>query len=132
MQDKKWLQGDGVPISWEEAYKIEADMNGIEFTNAKETHLYIKEKGYDMPVWDFDCNFKLDYDGPILKISSRFYPPVGRYGGDSWDGDVSVYIVGKLVSEKRFDCPTLIGLKSEVEKYVKSIIDKVKNIFNNE
>lgn len=25
--------------------------------------------------WSWDCGLKLDYDGPILRVSSRFYPP---------------------------------------------------------
>lgn len=29
---------------------------------------------FDAPLWSWDCGLKLDYDSPIVSISSRFYP----------------------------------------------------------
>jgi hypothetical protein len=76
------------------------------------------------PKWSFDCGFKLDFDGPILNVSSRFYPPKTHYG-PKWDGTVTVFLMGEEVLEKKFECDTLEQLKEEVEVYVKNLVTKV-------
>lgn len=79
------------------------------------------------PKWRWDCGFKLDYDGGMLSISSRFYPPKTHYG-ETWDGTVGVYLLGEMIREKKFDCETLEQLKQEVEGYVQSLEEKLKNL----
>ena len=102
----------GCPETWEEANTIEARLNEGKNEN-------------DEPFWDFDCGFKLDFDGPIMSVSSRFYPPKDHYG-ETWDGSVTIYILGKEVSEKAFDCKTLDELKQQVEEYIQEITQKIK------
>lgn len=110
----------GCPNSWDEARLIESKLNsGID----KEDDEY-----NDAPRWSFDCGFKLDYDGPILSVSSRFYPPKSHYGA-TWDGSVTVYVLGKGVGERKFDCPTLEELKRQVEEYLNGIVEKMQSIF---
>lgn len=104
---------NGCPNDWDEAKNIieklnETTINGLE--------------------WSFDCGFKLDYDGSFISISSRFYPPKTHYG-KTWDGTSTVYFQGTKVEEKKFDCETLDELKSQVEEYVKSIIQRVEAVF---
>ena len=104
---------EGCPKSWDEAHKWEEKVNGNkeEITNV---------------IWKYDCGFKLDYDGGLLYVSSRFYPPKEHYG-KTWDGTVTVSIAGKEISKQEFDCITLGELRDKVELYVNTIADKVKS-----
>lgn len=106
-QSKKWLEADKTELELNNGIKIQDD----EYSNT--------------PRWSFDCNFKLDYDGALLKISSRFYPPTLHYG-PNWDGVVHVYLVGKEIDQKKFECTDLDELKIQVEAYVKTFVDRVE------
>jgi|GEM_PF-2564200 hypothetical protein len=110
----------GCPESWEQAYKLQDEMNG---GIKKDDSAY-----YDRPRWRFNCGFKLDFDGPILDVNSRFYPPKNHYGR-TWDGRVTIVFMGQDVASKEFDCATLQELHSQVESYLKEIADKIKAIF---
>ena len=57
---------EGSPSSWAEAHRWVDEVN--------------KNKYDDGPLWGWDCGFKLDYDGEIIKVSSRFNPPAPHYG----------------------------------------------------
>jgi hypothetical protein len=74
------------------------------------------------PLWSWDCGFKLDYDGPLVSVSSRFYPPKSHYGA-TWDGTVHIRVLDKEVVTKEFDCPTLDELREKVESFVASFTD---------
>jgi hypothetical protein len=107
---------EGCPKDWDEARQIELNLNnGVEKDDAD----------FESLRWSFDCGFKLDYDGSILRISSRFYPPKTHYGA-TWDGTVHVYVMGKEIKERRFDCSTLDELKKEVEAYVKTVVGGIE------
>lgn len=84
---------------------------------------------YDRPLWEFDCGFKLDFDGPILSFNSRFYPPK-THSGDKWDGDLAVVVMGDTVMVKHFECETLEELKSQVQVFTKEfaadLVSKLK------
>jgi len=108
----------GCPENWDEARKWQDSVNKANEEN----------EDYDGPMWVFDCGFKLDFDGPILRISSRFYPPKTHYGS-TWDGTVHVRIFDKEVESKKFDCATLDELKIKVEEYVNEIKNRISNIF---
>jgi len=70
------------------------------------------------PKWDWDCNFKLDFDGDLVSIESRFYPP--HYNvNEKWDGKLRVNVLGNCILEKEFECDTLEKLKKEVESFTK-------------
>ncbi len=94
----------GCPENWDDARAWETAQNKD------------KNDGYE-PIWSFDCGFKLDFDGPLLSVSSRFYPPKTHYG-PKWDGTVSVLFLGKTIKKQEFECPTIDELKEQVEKYV--------------
>lgn len=102
----------GCPENWDQANKI------IEKLNAG--------KGSGDPQWSFDCGYKLDFDGGLLRISSRFYPPKTHYGS-TWDGTVSVYFMEDEVEKNKFDFNTLDELTTEVEKFVKTLIRKYRD-----
>lgn len=105
---------EGCPKDWDKAREIEEQLN--------------QGKEGDDIKWKFDCGFKLDFDGSLIRISSRFYPPKTHYG-TTWDGTVSIFMMDREVAEKKFDCNSLSELKSQVESYVNSIIKRIESIF---
>jgi hypothetical protein len=104
---------EGCPKNWDDAKLVQEQLN--------------EHKGKYEPLWSFDCGFKLDYDGPIISIGSRFYPPKTHYG-ETWDGKVHVYLMGKEIAVQAFDCLTLDELKTQVETYDQSIMREIEAI----
>ena len=100
----------GMPASWEDAEMWEDQVN--------ENRDRFRE-----PVWMWDCGYKLDFDGPILSISSRFYPPARVYG-PGWDGKVHLRI-GDYEEERLFEADTLEELRADVEECVGNIQDRI-------
>lgn len=78
----------------------------------------IGRESYEVPTWSFDCGFKLDFDGPIVRVSSRFYPSRSSADTLKWDGTVSIMVAGADVSEEKFKCGSLDQLRGEVETYI--------------
>jgi len=105
------------PQTWEQAKEWESLSNGVVCI------------GFPKPTWRFDCGFKLDYDGPLIDISSRFYPPKTHYG-KSWDGDLNIRIKGKSVYQRSFDCETLDQLKTEVSNFTKNLSGELVKLFD--
>jgi len=101
----------GAPESWDAAHAWEDKAN--------------EGKDDQGSRWSWDCHFKLDYDGPLLRISSRFYPPA-KYYGTGWDGTVSLMMGDVTIIEKEFKEDDLDTLKAEVEAYCTTLGDKVK------
>lgn len=87
-----------------------------------------KENYFNEPKWSWDCNFKLDFDGDLVYIESRFYPPMRHYG-ENWDGSVRVNVLGEKVLEKSFECETLEELRKQVEDFVAHYKSVVKSKF---
>lgn len=79
------------------------------------------------PQWSWDCGFKLDHDGDIVRISSRFYPPKTHYGA-GWDGMVSVYVIDRDCYERRFEHETLEQLAVEVEAFVDDLVKGISGV----
>ncbi len=102
----------GCPDNWDEAHKWQDEAN-------------VNKDKDEEPTWSFDCGYKLDFDGSLITISSRFYPPA-KYYGATWDGSVTIYFAGKEIEKKGFDCKTIDELKEQVEKYVSDF----RNEFN--
>lgn len=78
------------------------------------------------PTWSWDCGFKLDYDGSLLSVSSRFYPP-HKNDGNYWQGELSIKLLGEVIQVKEFKEDTLDILKVEVDKYMSSYIKKIES-----
>ena len=98
---------EGCPQTYAEADKWAEDAN-------------TEREEWRDPKWGFDCGFKLDFDGPLVRVSSRFYPPKTHYG-PTWDGKVHIVVGDHEVITKEFDCKTLDELHDAVEKYVSSV-----------
>ena len=102
------------PTSWDQATQWEVLAN--------------EDSGVGEPVWKWDCGYKLDYDGPVVTLSGRFYPPKTHYG-PKWDGTVTVLILGEEVQSKEFDCDSLEELRSQVEAFKIDVADRLKKAF---
>jgi hypothetical protein len=102
-------------LNWDDAKKWQDEVN-------KDS-----EGGFERPEWRWDCSFKLDFDGPLLRVSSRFYPQ-GLNVDPQWEGTVSLFIFDEEISEKKFKHNNLEELRIEVEKYTNSIKEKLKQI----
>jgi hypothetical protein len=91
--------------------------NWVDAQNDRETKSNVE--------WRFDCGFKLDFDGDIMHVSSRFYPP-HKSSSDfgKWHGNVTV-VIGEYeiddssnVLKKEFEASTLDELQRDVEVFV--------------
>lgn len=102
----------GCPKDWDEARAIEDAAN-----NGK--------NDFHEPRWKFDCGFKLDFDGPLVDISSRFYPPKTDYG-PKWDGTVTIYLLGEEIAEIKFESEKLEELRAAVESNVKELAEALR------
>ena len=85
-----------------------------------------KKEVYNEPKWKWDCNFKLDFDGSLVSVRSRFYPP-HKNEGNWWEGSFEVNVLGEVILTKEFKCDTLEELKGEVEKYKKHYVGILKS-----
>lgn len=90
-------------------------------------------KNYCNPMWAWDCGFKLDFDGPLVWLSSRFYPPRSHYG-EKWDGKISVMIGDGTLTELSIEAEKLNELKAAVEKkeaeLIKFLSEAIYNKFS--
>lgn len=107
----------GCPKSWEEAKVWEKKLNEG-----------LSQYG---PFWQFDCGYKLDFDGALLDIDSRFYPPTTGYG-PKWDGVFHIRILGENLYEKSFEADTLKQLQEQVEAYYGKVLNKLKELIKKE
>ena len=80
---------------------------------------------YGEPVWRFDCGSKLDFDGPAVRISSRFY----HSGRDIYDGSVTVVIGDDVVFCREFSSRHIDMMREEVEKYTSAITRNIAKLF---
>lgn len=80
--------------------------------------------------WTWDCGLKLDYDGTVCRISSRFYPPhktsadYGKYYGTI---TVTMGETREAIHEHEIEAATLDELKRETEEYVSEILERLHN-----
>ena len=92
-------------MNWKEATKWKDKANA-------------EKNEWEEPTWDWDCNFILDFDGPILHLSSRFY----SYGDDLWGGGTStLYFMEEALAERYFDVAPIDDLKEQVEAWARSV-----------
>jgi len=100
-------------MDWKQAEKWKEEANST-------------ERNYDME-WSWDCGFKLDYDGPLIHVSSRFY----KNNGDIFDGSVSFYIGDECVFTREFSCRHINILREDVLEYVASVRNNIHNLVIN-
>lgn len=96
-----------------------------EQANAWQETVNAPKEEFNQPKWNWDCNFKLDFDGPLLSLSSRFYPPhYNKRGG--WEGSVKILFMGTPILKKEFNCSTLEQLHKEVEAFTAHYASAIK------
>lgn len=83
-----------------------------------------KEPEYSEPRWSWDCGLKLDYDGGLLRVCSRFY----QDREDIFNGSVSFYIGDAELFNREFSSKHIDVMKEEVEKYVKAVTENVQQL----
>lgn len=83
-----------------------------------------KNKQTDEPRWQFDCGFKLDFDGGLINVTSRFYPPTPHR--PVWYGVIRIVIGEKVLKEKKITTASLDELKKEAEAYVNDFKIKIE------
>ena len=83
-----------------------------------------KQPEWSEPNWSWDCGLKLDFDGGLLRVSSRFYQ--GRE--DIFDGSVSFYIGDAELFNREFSSKHIDVLKKEVEEYVKAVTENIQQL----
>lgn len=110
--DNREFWGDNSKEMWAAANKWQDEANGADSS--------IK--------WSWDCGLKLDYDGDVCRISSRFYPPhksSAEYG--KYHGTISVMIGDgdEYLHKHEIEAATLDELKSLTEAYVSQILKKM-------
>lgn len=103
-------------MNWDNAKKWE------ECANQKDDDFY------DSPIWKFDCGFKLDYDGSILKVDSRFYP--NGNNNNTYDGSVTFNIKDETVFRREFSSRHIDILKKDVEQYIDSVFSNIVKLLN--
>lgn len=77
------------------------------------------------PKWSFDCGFKLDYDGSLVTVSSRFYTCMNNEKVSNWSGKLSVSFCERQLFEKEFKANDLDELKKLVDNYMLLISHKL-------
>lgn len=100
----------------------------LTWDNARAWEVLANEKKeiHEEPVWSWDCGFKLDFDGSLLRVSSRFYPP-HKNNGNWWEGNVTILFLDDEILKKEFKCDSLDELKKEVEDFVKHYSGVIKS-----
>ncbi|NRB62859.1 MAG: hypothetical protein HRU40_07500 [Saprospiraceae bacterium] len=112
--DNRELWGYNNKENWELAYK------------------WCDKRNYNLEEaikWSFDCGFKLDFDGNLLSVFSRFYPPHKShedYG--KWHGSVTFHLLGDEIHKEEIEANTLDEIADFTENYVKSKIEELKPI----
>jgi hypothetical protein len=79
------------------------------------------------PRWSWDCGLKLDYDGGLLRVSSRFY----QADNNIYNGSVSFLIGDETLFDREFSCRHIDVLKADVETYVAKITANIKLLCEN-
>ena len=84
------------------------------------------EKEYYEPRWRGGCNCKTDFDGPLIRVSSRFYPPMGHCG-PGWDGTIHIWFLEDEIIEKKIEADSFEDLVKQTEEFVDGVKEKLKD-----
>jgi len=85
--------------------------------------------------WRWDCGLKLDYDGPIVRVASRFYLPHKRSAAyPKYSGTITL-TVGEYkidgsnsITEKKLEADSLDELVEKTEAIVFRIMETTKKL----
>ena len=76
--------------------------------------------------WDWTCQAKLNYDGNIVTVSSRFYPKHNLEQTElhGWHGDISIYTEDSYLNTD-IQAETLFALRDKVEKVLEVFTSRI-------
>lgn len=83
-----------------------------------------KEPEWFEPNWNWDCGLKLDFDGGLLRVSSRFY----QTNDDIFDGTVSFVIGDDTIFQREFSSRNIEVLRNDVEKYCREVRTQIAGL----
>lgn len=86
-----------------------------------------KRNSFPEPQWSWDCGLKLDYDGGILHVSSRFY----QSDDDIFDGSVSFLIGDTELFCKEFPRRHIDVLREDVDRHVAVVTKQIEKMLLN-
>jgi len=72
------------------------------------------------PYWACDYGLKLDFDGPLVRVNSRFYT-VRRKDKKTWEGEVQILLLYTELARKAFKADTKEKLRELVEEYIDTV-----------
>lgn len=72
-------------------------------------------------AWRNDCQGKKDYDGRLVEVSTRYWPPNYDAHGQH-TAHSSILLGGMAVTDRNFTAPTIAECKRQVEQWVASQI----------
>lgn len=84
-----------------------------------------KEGEFQNPRWSWDCGSKLDFDGGLLRICSRFYS-IGV--DDVRDGSMAFYIGDEEIFSREFSSRHIDVLRADVEAYESTVRKNVTEL----
>lgn len=71
-------------------------------------------------TWSFDVGMKLDFDGPLISVISRFYPP-GRHSSEGWSGEVTINLGALEIETREIKSDTIVALSEAAHAYVEEV-----------
>lgn len=84
------------------------------------------EKSNINSKWSWDVGFKLDLDGDICNISSRFYPPHKSHESyGKYHGSISLYVLGEQIENIEIEAKNLDEIQKTAESEVKDLETKL-------
>lgn len=101
---------------------FETDEEAIAFCKKQNTNY---DNRFEAPIWTYDCGYKLDFDGPLLRISSRFYPPTTHFG-PKWDGKMQVMLMSKEIATYSLEADSADELAERVHQKRDEILKKLE------
>ena len=102
----------------------------FDWKNAKRWQETENEKSKTDIKWSFDCGYKLDFDGGIVTVESRFYPP-HKNNHNGWEGTMNFNVCGEKWTSFDLKEDTLEQIKNKAVKLVKRQSEIIKSRITN-
>lgn len=77
--------------------------------------------------WGHDMQGKQNYDGAVVALSTRLWPPSYRIDR-RWSACATLTIGGLVLAEERFDDETEEGLKALVEAWLEGRAKRIQRL----
>lgn len=113
-----------LPMPWHDAIKWKKQANEGKDHNSCGTLAF--------PNWSWGCSFRLDYDGGIVRLNSRFWPESPDDTKEPlWNGVCHFSIFDVNIIEKTFPNTQLDQLRIDVETWVNETTSLIASCLSN-